>query len=551
MKKALKRFFREILVEIMVPFIPFILILFTASGTVGLIDSGELSAVAWTLGVAHPTGYPLWTVLAHIWSHIIPLGEPVWRLSAMSALCAGIASWGLFKAGRELGFETGASVSVAIAFPLLHLTWSTSTQAEVYALGAALVAMFLFLLARWFRGKCHPAPVFYLAGLVLTNHMSGASVVLPGLVLMAILNRKALAWAWVLLVPLTIYLYLPIRSLHEPFFDWGDPQNLTNFLWHITGKQYGVWMFAGGVGVFLTNLSGIAEETWRNWNIGVLLLILGIFLAQRHWRFTLLAAGLLSFIYLAGYSIPDIGDYFLPLFTVICLLSGFALTRLRRFSWAGLVIPGLLFAFNFGKVNRRGDTFARDFARAHLADLEPGALALCNYWDLVSPVLYLQHVKGERQDIAIIDKELLRRSWYIKHIKVHHPALYECAKEEIEIYSRELRKFERGLPYNPEVIQRAYIAMVKAMLTRYPGPRYTAFAFYEQDEREMLSGLKVAPQGLCIRIVDQDTAFSFSLGRYSLPIYEKFPRTQRERVLFETFTRERQIAKEFWETHSK
>lgn len=541
--------FWKILVEVLVPVIPVVLILLTASGTVGLVDSGELSAVAWTLGIAHPTGYPLWTLLAHIWSHVIPMGEPVWRLSAMSALCAGIATWALFRTGKELGLETGASLSMALVFPFLQLTWATSRDAEVYALGAALVAMFLLLLARWFVGKAHPAPAFYLAGLVLTNHMSGASVVLPGLVLMAFLNRKALAWACVFLIPLTIYLYLPIRSIHEPFFDWGDPQTFTNLLWHITGKQYRVWMFVGGLSGFLEGLEGVAGEVWKNWSITILLPILGIFLAQKHWRLTLLAAGALCFTYLAGYTIPDIGDYFLPLFMVMCLLSGFALTRLRRFSWLGLVLPGLIVAFNFGKVNRRGDTFAQDFASAHMADLEPGALVLSNYWDLVSPVLYLQHVKGERQDITIIDKELLRRSWYIKHIRVKHPALYDCARDEIEVYSRELRKFEHDLPYDPATIQGAYITMVRAMLTRYPGPRYTAFAFYEEDEREMLSGLKVAPQGLCIRVVDRDTAFPLDLTGYTLPTYEKFFRGRRENALFETFTRERQLARDFWDQH--
>ncbi|MGB9589733.1 MAG: DUF2723 domain-containing protein, partial [Candidatus Hydrothermia bacterium] len=513
----MKRPFWEILAEILVLLIPFLVLIFTASETVGLVDSGELSAVAWTLGIAHPTGYPLWTMLGHMWSHIIPVGEPVWRLSAMSALCAGIASWGIFRAGRELGFETGASLSVALAFPFMRLSWSTSSQAEVYALGAAMIALFLFLLARWFIGKLHPAPVFYMAGLVLANHMSGASVVLPGLVLMATLNRKVLVWIWVMLIPITIYLYLPIRSLCEPFFDWGDPQTLTNFVWHITGKQYKVWMFGAGLSGFIAGLADVSGEIWNNLHVGVILPVAGFFLAQRHWRITLISASALSFVYLAGYTIPDIGDYFLPLLMVLCLLSGFALTRLRGFSWAGLVIPVMLIAFGFKNLNRRGDSFAQDYAMAHISDLETGALVLCNYWDLVSPVLYLQHVKGERPDIVMIDKELLRRSWYIKHIMVKHPELYGCARDEIEAYARELRKFERGEPYNPVTIQSAYIAMVRAMLTRYPGPRYTAFAFYEEDEKEMLSGLKVAPQGLCIRIVDRDTAFPFDPGRYALP----------------------------------
>lgn len=31
-------------------------------------DTGELAAAAYTWGVAHPTGYPLFTLVAHVWT---------------------------------------------------------------------------------------------------------------------------------------------------------------------------------------------------------------------------------------------------------------------------------------------------------------------------------------------------------------------------------------------------------------------------------------------------------------------------------------------------
>ena len=41
----------------------FLLYLRTAAPHVTFIDSGELAAVASSLGVAHPTGYPLFTLI--------------------------------------------------------------------------------------------------------------------------------------------------------------------------------------------------------------------------------------------------------------------------------------------------------------------------------------------------------------------------------------------------------------------------------------------------------------------------------------------------------
>ena len=44
----------------------------TLARTVGFIDSGELATVPFVLGIAHPTGYPFWTLLARLFT-LLPL----------------------------------------------------------------------------------------------------------------------------------------------------------------------------------------------------------------------------------------------------------------------------------------------------------------------------------------------------------------------------------------------------------------------------------------------------------------------------------------------
>jgi len=54
---------------------------------VTLQDSGELVTGAFTFGVPHPPGYPLWAFLGFIWSHLImPFGNPAWRIGLMSVV---------------------------------------------------------------------------------------------------------------------------------------------------------------------------------------------------------------------------------------------------------------------------------------------------------------------------------------------------------------------------------------------------------------------------------------------------------------------------------
>lgn len=63
---------------------------------VALQDSGELVTAAFTLGVPHSPGYPLWTFLAWVWSHfVVPFGNPAWRIGTFSVF-TGALTVGVF-----------------------------------------------------------------------------------------------------------------------------------------------------------------------------------------------------------------------------------------------------------------------------------------------------------------------------------------------------------------------------------------------------------------------------------------------------------------------
>ena len=67
--------------------------------------------------------------------------------------------------------------------------------------------------------------------------------------------------------------------------------------------------------------------------------------------------------------------------------------------------------------------------------------------------------------MVIIDKELLRRSWYFEQIKRNHPDVYERSRQEIALFQGELYKFEHDLPYDPAVIEGRYNAMINSFST--------------------------------------------------------------------------------------
>src|SRR3954468_23638700 len=77
--------------------------LFVACAAPGLYlrDAGELTTAAFTLGVAHPTGFALWALLAKA-ATLVPVGEVATRVSFFSALAGAATAWLAYRAVRTL-----------------------------------------------------------------------------------------------------------------------------------------------------------------------------------------------------------------------------------------------------------------------------------------------------------------------------------------------------------------------------------------------------------------------------------------------------------------
>src|SRR5437870_9801017 len=73
----------------------------TLAPTVTLVDSGELIVAARFLGVAHPPGFPLYLILAHLFS-LAPIGNIAFRINLASAFFAALASGMLTLVVAEL-----------------------------------------------------------------------------------------------------------------------------------------------------------------------------------------------------------------------------------------------------------------------------------------------------------------------------------------------------------------------------------------------------------------------------------------------------------------
>ncbi|MCH7600428.1 MAG: DUF2723 domain-containing protein [Myxococcales bacterium] len=123
--------------------------LLTLAPTVALGDSPELAVAAHRLGIAHPTGYPLYTLLGHLWLNLLPVGDVAWRMNLFSAL-AGAAGMAVF-ASFLLRFTQSAlgAWAGAISFAFTPLFWAQCTLTEVYSLHVFLLAVVMWMWGQW------------------------------------------------------------------------------------------------------------------------------------------------------------------------------------------------------------------------------------------------------------------------------------------------------------------------------------------------------------------------------------------------------------------
>jgi hypothetical protein len=111
-------------------------------------DSLEFQVVCPTLGIAHPTGYPLYTLLGKFFT-LIPIGDAAYRVNLMSAFFAALTVVVIYLIVRILTDGSLAALFASLAIAVSPVFWSQAVIAEVYSLNAFFTALVVYLLFRW------------------------------------------------------------------------------------------------------------------------------------------------------------------------------------------------------------------------------------------------------------------------------------------------------------------------------------------------------------------------------------------------------------------
>ncbi len=435
---------------------------------IGFGDSGELVAAAVELGVPHPPGYPVWTVLSHLWT-LLPGADAAWKIALSSAVymacAAGGVAWLLWKAidldnAREpTRARSALAGGGALLFAFSTEAWRAAIATEVYALHVLLAVIAWVAMLSWGRGA---APML-MAGLVglalglgLANHQT-LLLAVPGYLAFALVWdwRRALRPRLLLtlgdaaLVGIAAYALLPLLSARDPVVDWSNTETWEGFWAHLSRQQYrslglrrewgtvvaqlrffGTWLTIEYLGLVLAGVAALLA-TWRRETP-----------AGRAWvaGHSLVFAGAgVFFTYLANTELDNsnravLSVYFmLPGLAAVLLAvpaiawwveSGSPMRSRQGGNVAGAVlalacIQAVVVA---PRVSRRANVLGEHFVQHIVTDLSENAVVVAGTGAVHFGMLYAK-VTGDHPDLVAVSFNRLASPAYAAEVENQRPGL--------------------------------------------------------------------------------------------------------------------------------
>lgn len=434
------------------------------------VDGGDLITAAATWGVAHPTGYPVYLLLARLFQ-LLPIGSLAFRTNLMSAFATTTAALLIYDLViRFLSYSNEnnhqnwlAGLASAYAFGLSPMIWSQAVITEVYALNALFVTLILYLSFEdsfySYSKKGSDRLLGLVFGLAMGNHITIA-LLAPVLLPPNLFRKLGLAGKWMspilhawkqnpaihlferrltwLGIGLLAYLTLPLRALFRPPVNWGNPLSLDNFGWLISGNLYqdqlfdfnlpAIWQRARGGTALLIEQFGIPGLV-----IGLIGLI--IFYKSSQLYASTIWIVIVFFVFSILYATHDSYMYLIPAFLCFAIwigfgVGGFMAENMVRFRHVGTASGLLFIIYIFGlagthwrQVDASHDFRAERFGAEIMAVAPVNSIVFAQGDRAVFTVWYLHYALRIRPDLVVVATDLLPFDWYRQTLRANYSDL--------------------------------------------------------------------------------------------------------------------------------
>jgi hypothetical protein len=441
-------------------------LLLTMAPSIYTLDSAEFALGAKTLGIVHAPGYPLYLLLAHLFTYL-PVGDVAFRVNLFSALTLALSAPVIYDTLRRLVPSRWVATTSALVFVWSYYGWINGLVAEVYA-----PQIFTLSVTGWLLVRQHErvqdtgtvsARLAIITGLwygftvaLVPSSIFVAGGVIAAFLLLRVPLKTALAAATlavlIYVVPLA---YFPLRAQADPAlnmagtytpagdFDAYDLQSPAGIWTMVRAEPFDHLVFAEGYLPTPTRLVYFVRWFVRNTlGLGLLVGMIGLYPLYKHARGVLIVWACFALPYsyfFLTYGAADVKLMFSPFYLAWTVpfaygLHWFIADQDQRLAVIACVaLSSVFFAINYPRVNSRGDTAIRDEARAILAYVPPDSLIFGQWLDVV-PLQYVQAIDDTRRDVTIYNLELFDPAPYFPFFEERGQPLYVLDKRSVTVY---------------------------------------------------------------------------------------------------------------------
>lgn len=427
-------------------------------------DAGDLVTSAYLHGVAHPPGFPLYTLLGFLASKL-PISTIAFRVGLLSSLAGAGVMTVLFMFIREITKDTKASLLAISSLGVTYLFWLYTSVPEVFMLHSFFVVLLTYVLYKWSVSKRDRYLSFFTLalGLALSHHLLTVFL-FPGFLYVIVSNKKALPKltlqylakkVGLLAAGLMPYLYIFAAASTTPAISWDNATTIPNFLNLVLRKTYGTFQsgpsFAQSFVSRLIQFPYMGEFMLTDFTaVGMLLALIGCFTQFKHrrkvWNYLFMLfffIGPFYFFYASYYiidrfSLATFERFLLPSYMIVAIWIGEGIMAsvrfLSKFSKKSftplfyllfLILPISLFFINYPKISiLKHDRTAENHASDILATVPKNSIMILQYDTTLFDTQYVYYTQKIRPDIKVIHFSKLFMGQLTDQIKKYYPDLY-------------------------------------------------------------------------------------------------------------------------------
>lgn|GEM_PF-1992884 len=430
-------------------------------------DSPEFIAAAMTLGIPHAPGYPLYTMIAHLFTQL-PFESVSYAVTFFSAISLALSAPLLMYGVQYFVSDAVISASVTLAVMFSFYIWSVGIVAEVYApqlLMLSFTAATLIYLTKQAQPKLwHCMVVGASYGLAIGMAPSSATLALG--VLFVFLQSKQLSWGQRIAGGVTSLIVFGLCLLYFPFayqaqpelnvagsynrdgvFETVDLTTVEGVWWLISGEQFEDNFFEEGVLVTPDRLLQTGNWFLANfYSVGLVLSLVGLVLMMGKMRgkFLVWLSLFLPYTYFfMTYGAGDRQTMFGPSYFLLAvpfavgiqwILSG--LPR-SAYGLAVILLPVVFLTLTAGYIDSNDAFIIKEQSEQYLAEIPDDAVVFGD-WVETMPLRYHQIVNETRLDIDVytlffFDYEQERVQSFLDHLLAQDKTVVFLGRSEEDL----------------------------------------------------------------------------------------------------------------------